>query len=196
MKIFLHFASFFSPGVKSEIRSPGLTDGDVTSLSQDASAFYNHTVDLGSVYDKDYPQSYSSAHQYYNTMQQAYNTSNAAAATYMNSASSFYNAPSYPYSSLSSTRSLNPACKASTAYLSSPYTTPTSPFQSTGHSQVPQYPTYGGYGAAGAAGAFAQTFSQVRIISFYSIFVFSVRNVEGNWAFRSFVLLNKRHLQN
>lgn len=92
-------------------------------------------------------------------MQQAYSSSNAAA-SYMNSAPSFYNTSSYPYTPLSATRSLNPACKASTGYLSSPYSTPTSPFQSSGHTQVPQYGSYGGYGSAGA-GTFAQGFSQV-----------------------------------
>lgn len=56
---------FIRAGVKSEIRSPGLNDTEVSSLSQDPSAFYGATVDISSVYDKDYPQAYSSAHQYY-----------------------------------------------------------------------------------------------------------------------------------
>lgn len=53
-------------GVKSEIRSPGLNDTEVSSLSQDPSAFYGATVDISTVYDKEYPQGYPSAHQYYN----------------------------------------------------------------------------------------------------------------------------------
>lgn len=60
-------------GVKSEIRSPGLNDTEVSSLSQDPSAFYGATVDISSVYDKDYPQAYSSAHQYYNRCGQTVN---------------------------------------------------------------------------------------------------------------------------
>lgn len=56
----------FCVGVKSEIRSPGLADTEVANLSQDPSNFYGSAVDLGSVYDKDYSQTYSTAHQYYN----------------------------------------------------------------------------------------------------------------------------------
>lgn len=52
-------------GVKSEMRSPGLGEHEVTALSQDTN-FYN-SIELGSsTYDKDYSQSYSQAHQYYN----------------------------------------------------------------------------------------------------------------------------------
>lgn len=53
-------------GVKSELRSPGLAESEVAALSQDPSTFYGAAVDLGNVYDKEYPQSYPSAHQYYN----------------------------------------------------------------------------------------------------------------------------------
>ncbi|XP_044746150.1 eyes absent homolog 2 isoform X3 [Coccinella septempunctata] len=146
-----------SAGVKTEIRSPGLTETDVATLSQE-SGFYGASVDLGNVYDKEYPGSYPTAHQYYNSMQQAYSSTNpaaaAAAATYMNS--SFYNASSYPYSSLTSTRGLNSACKATSGYISSPYSSPASPFQST--SQTSQYSPYASYNAPGTS-SFAQGFS-------------------------------------
>ncbi|XP_017768396.1 PREDICTED: eyes absent homolog 2 [Nicrophorus vespilloides] len=141
--------SILTDGVKSELRSPGLADSEVAALSQDPSNFYTAAtaaVDLGAVYDKDYSQSYTSAHQYYNSMQQAYGTTNpaTAAATYMNPAtSSFYNTPSYPYTTLGTTRSLNPACKGNSSYLSSPYSSPASPFQSTG--QCGQYSPYTTY---------------------------------------------------
>ncbi|XP_019866526.1 eyes absent homolog 2 [Aethina tumida] len=143
-------------GVKSELRSPGLAESEVAALSQDPSTFYGAAVDLGNVYDKEYPQSYPSAHQYYNSMQQAYGSSNHAAASYMNSASSFYNPSSYPYSPLTTSRGLNPACKASSGYIASPYTSPTSPFQST--SQSSQYVPYGSYNTPGSS-SFAQGFS-------------------------------------
>ncbi|KAK4885756.1 hypothetical protein RN001_002027 [Aquatica leii] len=147
-----------APGVKSEVRSPGLADAEVTALSQDPNGLYGSSVDLVS-YDKDYPQAYTTitpAHQYYNSMQQAYGTSNATAATYMNS-SNFYNTSTYPYSSLSSARSLNQVCKTSAGYLSSPYSSPASPFQTTGHSQTGQYSPYAGYNTPGTS--FAQSFS-------------------------------------
>ncbi|XP_025831119.1 eyes absent homolog 2 isoform X2 [Agrilus planipennis] len=156
--------------VKTEVKSPGLVDGDVIAFSQETSSIYSSPVDIGSVYDKDYPQTYSTAHQYYNSMQQAYAAAPppsapvAAAASYMNSAaSSFYNTSSYPYSSLSSARALNQACKGTPpSYLSSPYSSTATPFQSAtaaaGHSQsTHQYTsTYAGYNAAGAS--FAQGF--------------------------------------
>lgn len=54
------------------MRSPGLADTEVTSLSQDTSGLYGSPVDLGSTYDnKDYSQAYTtitSAHQYYNRL--------------------------------------------------------------------------------------------------------------------------------
>lgn len=53
-------------GVKSEIKSPGLTEAEASTLSQDPSSFYGATVDISSVYDKEYSQAYPSAHQYYN----------------------------------------------------------------------------------------------------------------------------------
>lgn len=56
--------------MKSEIRSPGLNDTEVSTLSQDPSAFYGATVDISTVYDKEYPQGYPSAHQYYNRFKQ------------------------------------------------------------------------------------------------------------------------------
>lgn len=91
-------------------------------------------------------------------MQQAYSSTNpaaaAAAATYMNS--SFYNASSYPYSSLSSSRGLNSACKATTGYISSPYSSPASPFQNA--SQTTQYSPYASYSTPGTS-SFAQGFS-------------------------------------
>ncbi|GJQ81055.1 eya [Trypoxylus dichotomus] len=146
-----------SAGVKSEIRSPGLAEAEVTNLSQDPTSFYGSAVDLGSVYDKDYSQTYSTAHQYYNSMQQAYGTSNSAASAYINSASTFYNTSSYAYSTLGPSRGLNPACKVSTGYLPSPYSAPASPFQTTGHSQTGQYSPYTSYSAPGTS-TFAQGF--------------------------------------
>ncbi|XP_071054329.1 eyes absent homolog 2 isoform X1 [Onthophagus taurus] len=146
-------------GVKSEIRSPGLAETEITALSQETSTFYTSPVDLGSVYDKDYSQPYSAQH-YYNTMQQAYGSTNtAAAASYMNS-STFYNTPSYPYTPLGPSRApINPACKAtSSGYLSSPYSSPASPFQASGHAQSGQYSAYTSYSAAGTS-SFAQGFS-------------------------------------
>lgn len=52
-------------GIKSEIRSPGLADSEVAALSQDPLSFYGTAAELGNLYDKDYPQTYS-AQQYYN----------------------------------------------------------------------------------------------------------------------------------
>ncbi|RZC39229.1 eyes absent -like 2, partial [Asbolus verrucosus] len=143
-------------GIKTEIRSPGLVDSEVAALSQDPLSFYGTAAELGNLYDKDYPQSYS-AQQYYNSMQQAYGTTNSATSSYMNPASSFYNASSYPYPSLSSSRGLNPSCKASSGYIASPYSSPASPFQSAGH-QSSQYPPYASY-TAPASSTFAQGFS-------------------------------------
>lgn len=99
------------------------------------------------------------------SMQQSYGTTNATAPTYMNTAAStFYNPSSYAYSTLSTSRGLNPACKANTGYLSSPYSSPASPFQSAGHSQAAQYPTYASYGTPSSS-SFAQGFTaQVQII--------------------------------
>ncbi|XP_065167004.1 eyes absent homolog 2 isoform X2 [Atheta coriaria] len=141
-------------GVKSEMRSPGLGEHEVTALSQDTN-FYN-SIELGSsTYDKDYSQSYSQAHQYYNSMQQTYGTSSPTAASpYMNTmASPFYNSSSYPYTPLSTGRGLNPSCKTATSYLSSPYSSPASPFQAAG--QCGQYSHYTGYSSTPAS-----TFSQ------------------------------------
>lgn len=109
-------------------------------------------------------------------MQQAYGSSNASAATYMNS-SNFYNASTYPYSPLSSARTLNQACKTSAGYLSSAYTSPASPFQSAGHSQGSQYSPYTGYNTPGTS--FAQGFtSQVKakksIVNFLQYLLFRV----------------------
>lgn len=92
------------------------------------------------------------------SMQQSYGSSNAATPTYMNSASTFYNPSSYAYSTLSTTRGLNPACKANSSYLSSPYSSPASPFQAAGHSQAAQYSTYAAYGTAGSS-SFGQGFT-------------------------------------
>lgn len=91
-------------------------------------------------------------------MQQVYGTSSpAAAASYVSPASSFYNTASYPYPSLSSTRSLNPSCKSGSGYLSSPYSSPSSPFQSASHPQTSQYSAYAGYNTPGTS-TFAQSF--------------------------------------
>ncbi|KYB26326.1 eyes absent [Tribolium castaneum] len=141
-------------GIKSEIRSPGLAENDVAALTQDPLSFYGTAAELGNLYDKDYPQSYS-AQQYYNSMQQAYGTTNSATSSYMNPASSFYNASSYPYSSLGSSRGLNPSCKASSGYITSPYSSPASPFQNSGQSQYSPYASY----TAPASSTFAQGFS-------------------------------------
>lgn len=146
-----------TPGIKSEIRSPGIAEADVSVISQDPS-FYGSSVDLGNVYDKEYSQSYSSAHQYYNSMQQAYGTTNsaaAAAASYMNS--TFYNTSAYPYSSLSTSRGLNSTCKGSSGYIASPYSSPSTPFQST--AQSGQYSPYASYSSPSTSG-FAQGFPQ------------------------------------
>ncbi|XP_063907929.1 eyes absent homolog 2-like isoform X2 [Zophobas morio] len=140
-------------GIKSEIRSPGLADSEVAALSQDPLAFYGTAAELGNLYDKEYSQSYS-AQQYYNSMQQAYGTTNSATSSYMNP-SSFYNASSYPYSSLGSSRGLNPSCKASSGYIASPYSSPASPFQGSGQGQ---YSPYASYTAPGSS-TFAQGFS-------------------------------------
>ncbi|KAJ8957679.1 hypothetical protein NQ318_017571, partial [Aromia moschata] len=137
-------------GVKSEVRSPGLTDSDCAAATQDNSSFYGTPIDIGNLYDKDYPQSYSSAHSYYNSMQQAYGSSNSAS-SYINTSSPFYNASSYAYSS----RGLNPACKASAGYIASSYSSPSSPFNASGQSN--QYASYA-YTAPGAS-TFAQGFS-------------------------------------
>lgn len=92
------------------------------------------------------------------SMQQVYGTSSpAAAASYVSPASSFYNTASYPYPSLSSTRSLNPSCKSGSGYLSSPYSSPSSPFQSASHPQTSQYSAYAGYNTPGTS-TFAQSF--------------------------------------
>lgn len=91
-------------------------------------------------------------------MQQTYGSSNPATASYMNSATSFYNPSSYPYSSLNTSRGLNSACKANTGYLSSPYSSPASPFQAAGHSQTTQYPAYTTYGTPGSS-SFTQGFT-------------------------------------
>ncbi|XP_060523941.1 eyes absent homolog 2 [Cylas formicarius] len=157
-----------APGVKSEIKSPGLAETDVTGLaSQDSasSSFYGPSVDLGAaVYDKDYPQAYAaaSAHQYYNSMQQAYGSPSSAAAQYINSASSsaFYNTSSYPYSTLNASRGLNPSCKGSTGYITSPYASPASAF-GTASAQGSQYSPYSTYATPSASAAsFAQGFTQ------------------------------------
>ncbi|XP_068893134.1 eyes absent homolog 2 isoform X2 [Tenebrio molitor] len=142
-------------GIKSEIRSPGLADSEVAALSQDPLSFYGTAAELGNLYDKDYPQTYS-AQQYYNSMQQAYGTTNSATSSYINPASSFYNASSYPYPSLGSSRGLNPSCKASSGYITSPYSSPASPFQTSG--QPSQYSPYASY-TTPASSTFAQGFS-------------------------------------
>lgn len=100
-------------------------------------------------------------------MQQTYGTS-ASTQPYMNSASTFYNPSSYAYSTLSTTRGLNPACKANTGYLSSPYSSPASPFQSAGHSQAAQYPSYATYGTAGSS-SFAQGFTSAQVHYFLTL---------------------------
>ncbi|KAG5880643.1 hypothetical protein JTB14_015620 [Gonioctena quinquepunctata] len=142
-------------GVKSEIRSPGLAESDCVAAAQDSSSFYGTPLDLGNLYDKDYHQTYSAAHSYYNSMQPGYG-STGSATPYINSASSFYNASSYPYSSLNSSRALNPACKVSAGYIASSYSSPASPFNTTGQSS--QYPSYAAYTAPGAS-SFTQGFS-------------------------------------
>ncbi|CAG9813699.1 unnamed protein product, partial [Phaedon cochleariae] len=142
-------------GVKSEIRSPGLAEPDCVAASQDSASFYSTHIDLGNLYDKDYHQTYSAAHSYYNSMQPGYG-STGSSAPYINSASSFYNAPTYPYSGLNSSRGLNPSCKVSAGYIASSYSSPTSPFNSTGQSG--QYPSYAAY-TAPAASSFTQGFS-------------------------------------
>lgn len=101
--------------------------------------------------------------EFFFSMQQVYGTSSpAAAASYVSPASSFYNTTSYPYPSLSSTRSLNPSCKSGSGYLSSPYSSPASPFQSASHPQTSsQYSAYASYNTPGTS-TFAQGFcSQV-----------------------------------
>lgn len=93
----------------------------------------------------------------FSSMQQAYgSSSSAAAASYMNSASSFYNPTSYPYSPISCTKSINRACTSSSAYISSPYASPASPFQTSGQSS--QYSPYASYSGSSAS-TFAQGFS-------------------------------------
>lgn len=110
-------------------------------------------------------------------MQQVYGTSSpaaAAAASYVSPASSFYNTPSYPYPSLSSTRSLNPSCKSSSAYLSSPYSSPASPFQTASHSQTSQYSAYASYNTPGTS-SFAQSFStQVKCLHRTVCYIFKI----------------------
>lgn len=100
------------------------------------------------------------------SMQQVYGTSSpaaAAAASYVSPASSFYNTATYPYPSLSSTRSLNPSCKSGSGYLSSPYSSPASPFQSASHPQTSQYSAYASYNTPGTS-TFAQSFcTQVKV---------------------------------
>lgn len=101
----------------------------------------------------------------FSTMQQTYGTSNSSSTPYMNTAaSSLYNTSTYPYSSLSAARTLNQSCKGSSAYLPSPYSSPSSPFQAAGHSpQSGQYAPYSGYNAPGTS--FAQGFStQVNLV--------------------------------
>lgn len=90
------------------------------------------------------------------SMQQAYGTTNSATSSYINPASSFYNASSYPYPSLGSSRGLNPSCKASSGYITSPYSSPASPFQTSG--QPSQYSPYASY-TTPASSTFAQGFS-------------------------------------
>lgn len=48
-------------GVKTEMRSPGLGDNEITTLTPDPTGFYSSAMELG-VYEKDYQQTY----QYYN----------------------------------------------------------------------------------------------------------------------------------
>nr|CAI5820721.1 unnamed protein product [Callosobruchus analis] len=152
-------------GVKSEIRSPGLTESDCVGSAQDS--FYGSHLDIGNIYDKDYHQGYS--HHYYNSMQSAagtYGTASSAssasnsayiAAAAAAAASPFYGGSAYASYSAARGGTLNPACKVNAAagYGSTP-----SPFSATSSGQ-PQYSAYAAYTApaAAATGAFSQGFA-------------------------------------
>ncbi|VEN50850.1 unnamed protein product [Callosobruchus maculatus] len=153
-------------GVKTEMRSPSLTESDCVGSAQDS--FYGSHLDIGNIYDKDYHQGYS--HHYYNSMQSAAGTYGAAssaspasnsayiAAAAAAAASPFYGGSAYASYSAARGGALNPACKvnaAATGYGSAP-----SPFSATSSSQ-PQYSAYAAYTAptAAATGAFSQGFA-------------------------------------
>lgn len=92
-------------------------------------------------------------------MQQAYGSASSPT-PYLNTSSPFYNPSTYAYSSLTSSKSLNPSCKSGTAYIASPYTT-AAPFNASGHSS--QYSSYASY-TTSASSTFVQGFSTQVVI--------------------------------